>query len=123
MSPCSIPKIFNRYFVCLTFCTFAINMERHTVITTTGCSGGKEGRTRASQMAGDYYLLLMDKKLQVSKSLSFPIITNLLKSRWLDRVTEATNMNLTQLREAVEDRRAWRALVHGVTKSRTRLNN
>ena len=34
-----------------------------------------------------------------------------------------TNMNLTQLREAVEDRRAWRALVHGVTKSRTRLNN
>ena len=35
--------------------------------------------------------------------------------RWLDSVTEATNMNLTQLREAVEDRRAWRALVHGVT--------
>ena len=33
-------------------------------------------------------------------------------------VTEATNMNLTQLLEAVEDRRAWCALVHGVTKSR-----
>ena len=33
--------------------------------------------------------------------------------RWLDSVIEATNVNLTQLREAVEDRRAWRALVHG----------
>ena len=31
----------------------------------------------------------------------------------MDSVIEATNMNLTQLREAVEDRRAWRALVHG----------
>ena len=41
----------------------------------------------------------------------------------MDSVCEATNMNLTQLREGVEDRRAWRALVHGVTKSRTRLND
>ena len=45
------------------------------------------------------------------------------RMRWLDRVIEAINRNLTQLREAVEDRRAWRALVHGVTKSRTRLND
>ena len=45
------------------------------------------------------------------------------RMRWLDSVIEVTNMNLTQLREAVEDRRAWRALVHGVTKSWTRLNN
>ena len=42
---------------------------------------------------------------------------------WLDSVIEATKMNLTQLQEAVEDRRAWCALVHGVTKSRTRLND
>ena len=35
------------------------------------------------------------------------------KTRWLDRVTEATNLNLTKLREAAEDRRACRALVHG----------
>ena len=38
-------------------------------------------------------------------------------------VIKATNMNLTKLWEAVEDRRAWHALVHGVTKSRTRLND
>ena len=41
------------------------------------------------------------------------------RPRWLDSVIEATNMNLTQHWEAVEDRRAWRALIHGVTKSRT----
>ena len=45
------------------------------------------------------------------------------RMRWLDSVTEATNRNLTKLQEAVEDRRAWRALVHGVAKSRTHLND
>ena len=41
------------------------------------------------------------------------------RTRWLDSVTKTTNMNLTKLREAVEDRRAWRTLVPGVTKSWT----
>ena len=45
------------------------------------------------------------------------------RTRWLDSVIEATSMNLTQLWEAVGDRRAWCALVHGVTKSQTRLND
>ena len=45
------------------------------------------------------------------------------RTRWLDSVAEATSMNLTQLWESVEDRRAWHALVHGVTKSRTQLND
>ena len=39
------------------------------------------------------------------------------RTRWLDSVTKATNMNLTRLWEAVEDKRAWHALVHGVRKS------
>ena len=45
------------------------------------------------------------------------------RTRWLDNVIEATNMNLTKLWEAGEDRRAWCALVHGVMKSQTRLND
>uniref|UniRef100_A0A670JUB4 Reverse transcriptase domain-containing protein n=1 Tax=Podarcis muralis TaxID=64176 RepID=A0A670JUB4_PODMU len=45
------------------------------------------------------------------------------RTRWLDSVLEATSMSLTKLQEAVEDRSAWRALVHGVTKRLTRLNN
>ncbi|XP_078242297.1 uncharacterized protein LOC140707586 [Pogona vitticeps] len=45
------------------------------------------------------------------------------RTRWLDSVTESTNMNLTKLQEAVEDRRAWCTLVHVVMKSRTRPND
>ena len=45
------------------------------------------------------------------------------RTRWLDSVIEATNINLTQLWEAVEDRRAWRALVHVVLKSWIGLND
>ena len=41
------------------------------------------------------------------------------RTRWMDSVIKAIDMNWTQLWEAVEDGRAWRALVHGVTKSRT----
>ena len=39
--------------------------------------------------------------------------------RWLDDITDAMNVNLGKLREMVKDREAWRAAVHGVTKSQT----
>ena len=43
--------------------------------------------------------------------------------RRLDGITDLMNMGLGGLRELVMDREAWRAVVHGVTKSRTRLSN
>ena len=43
--------------------------------------------------------------------------------RGLDGITDSTNMNLSELRELVMDREAWRAAIHGIAKSRTRLSN
>ena len=43
--------------------------------------------------------------------------------KWLDSITDSVDMNLNKFQEIVEDRGAWRAAVHGVTKSQTPLSN
>ena len=45
------------------------------------------------------------------------------RTRWLDGITDSTDMNFSKLWEVVEDRGAWCAAVHGIVKSRIRLSD
>ena len=75
-----------------------------------------------------YFCHLMRKAYSLEKTLMQGKIEGKRKRgqqrmSWLDSITDSVDMNLSKLCEIVEDRAAWRAAVHGVTKSQTQLSN
>ena len=91
-----------------------------------GCSSVLEGLILKLKL--QYFGHLMQRADSLEKTLMLGKIEGMQRRggqrmRWLDGITDSGDLNLSKLREIAEDRGAWRAAVHGFSKSRTQLRD
>ena len=70
-----------------------------------------------------YFGHIMRRVASLEKTLMLGGIEGRRRRGWLDGITNSMGVSLSELRKLVMDREAWRTVIHGVTKSRTRLSD